>query len=123
TSGLRPPEMHPFLGLPLGARGSQLRAERGIGFGLRIPAGRDGSIPNSWRLTSPYKGLGAPPETARILAGRPGGSDGGGWSKMSDEPFARCPGVLLGPREMSDLSPQSGPKRTLIGSLSPIAIL
>src|SRR5262245_4748163 len=31
--------------------------------------------------------------------------------------------ALLGPREMSDLSPQSGPKRTLIRSLSPIAIL
>ena len=30
--------------------------------------------------------------------------------------------ALLGPREMSDLSPQSGPKRTLIRSLSPIAI-
>ena len=26
--------------------------------------------------------------------------------------------ALLGPREMSDLSPQSGPKRTLIRSLS-----
>src|SRR5262249_10660916 len=30
--------------------------------------------------------------------------------------------ALLGPREMSDLSPQSGPKRTLVRSLSPIAI-
>jgi hypothetical protein len=35
-----------------------------------------------------------------------------------------CPNVaLLGPREMSDLSPQSGKMRTLIRSLSPIAIL
>jgi len=31
--------------------------------------------------------------------------------------------ALLGLREMSDLSPQSGQKRTLIRSLSPIAIL
>src|SRR5262249_33334822 len=31
--------------------------------------------------------------------------------------------ALLGPREMSDLSPQSGPNRTFIRSLSPIAIL
>src|SRR5215469_10752016 len=31
--------------------------------------------------------------------------------------------ALLGPREMSDLSPQSGPKRTLIRSLLPIAML
>src|SRR5262245_39219348 len=31
--------------------------------------------------------------------------------------------ALLGPREMSDLSPQSGPKRTLTRLLSPIAIL
>ena len=30
--------------------------------------------------------------------------------------------ALLGPREMSDLSPQRGPRRTLIRSLSPIAI-
>jgi hypothetical protein len=30
--------------------------------------------------------------------------------------------ALLGRREMSDLSPQSGQKRTLITSLSPIAI-
>src|SRR5262245_33903809 len=30
--------------------------------------------------------------------------------------------ALLGPREMSDLSPQSGPKRSLIRSLSPLAI-
>jgi len=29
--------------------------------------------------------------------------------------------ALLGPREMSDLSPQSGPKGTLIRSLLPIA--
>jgi hypothetical protein len=29
--------------------------------------------------------------------------------------------ALLGPRAMSDLSPQSAPKRTLIGSLSPSA--
>ena len=31
--------------------------------------------------------------------------------------------ALLGPRKMSDLSSQCGPKRTLITSLSPIAIL
>ena len=31
--------------------------------------------------------------------------------------------ALLGPREMSDFSPQREPKRTLIRSLSPIAIL
>src|SRR5262249_42851211 len=31
--------------------------------------------------------------------------------------------ALLGPREMSDVSPHSGPKRTLTRSLSPIAIL
>jgi hypothetical protein len=31
--------------------------------------------------------------------------------------------ALLGPREMSDLSPQSGPKRTLTRSLSPIAMM
>src|SRR5262249_49106718 len=31
--------------------------------------------------------------------------------------------ALLGPREMSDLSPQSWPKRTFIRSLSPIAML
>src|SRR5262245_23095944 len=31
--------------------------------------------------------------------------------------------ALLGPRERSDLCPQSGPKRKLIWSLSPIAIL
>jgi hypothetical protein len=31
--------------------------------------------------------------------------------------------ALLGPRERSDSSPQSGPKRALIRSLSPIAIL
>jgi hypothetical protein len=31
--------------------------------------------------------------------------------------------ALLGPREMSDLNSQSGPMRTLIRSLSPIAIL
>ena len=30
--------------------------------------------------------------------------------------------ALLGPREMSDLSPQSGPERTLIRSLSRIAL-
>ena len=30
--------------------------------------------------------------------------------------------ALLGPCAMSDLSPQSGPKRTLIKSLSPVAI-
>jgi hypothetical protein len=35
-----------------------------------------------------------------------------------------CPLLaLLGPREMSDLSPQNGPKQTLIRPLSPIVIL
>src|SRR5262249_62134303 len=40
---------------------------------------------------------------------------------QSLEKERECPFLaLLEPREMSDLSPQSGPKRTLIGSLSPL---
>ena len=44
---------------------------------------------------------------------------------IADKVMLRClcrSLALLGPREMSDVSPQSGPKRTLIKSLSPIAI-
>jgi hypothetical protein len=44
----------PFLGLPPGARNSQLQAGRGTGSRSRTPAGRAGSIPNFSRLISPY---------------------------------------------------------------------
>jgi hypothetical protein len=42
------------------------------------------------------------------------------WALSAKPLYLRLVAALLGPREMSDLSPQSGPKRTLS---SPIAIL
>jgi|RhiMetdeSRZDD1v2_1073273.scaffolds.fasta_scaffold632308_2 hypothetical protein len=42
--------------------------------------------------------------------------------ERADEGLHESGRALLGPREISDLSPQSGAKRTLTRLLSPIAI-
>ena len=62
----------------------------------------DGSVRGALSNGCPYR---VPTNTPRLL--------------QCMSPFL----ALLGPPETSDLSPQSGPKRTLIRSLLPIAIL